>query len=106
MAWETKREIVKRYDASADMYEGLYGEEQEGKYRLALEKVDVAGAAVLDVGCGSGLFFEWVADKAELVVGVDVSRNLLCKAKEKARKFGNCFVLQGGFRVYGVAEYA
>ncbi len=76
------------------MYEGLYGEEQEAKYRKALENVRLAGGMVLDVGCGSGLFFSQVADKAEMVVGVDVSRGLLFKAKAQAKGFGNVHVVQ------------
>ncbi len=48
----------------------------------------------MDVGCGSGLFFKEVAAQAELVVGVDVSRKLLLKAKEQVEAFSNVFVLQ------------
>ncbi len=92
--WTQKREVIQRYDASAEMYEGLYGEEQEAKYRKALENVQVEGGVVLDVGCGSGLFFPQVADKAESIVGVDVSRMLLFKAKAQAKRFGNVHVVQ------------
>ena len=76
------------------MYDERYEDEQNGKYRKALENVNVDAAAVLDVGCGSGLFFSQVESKANMVVGVDVSRKLLLKAKEQARAFGNVFVLQ------------
>ena len=62
--------------------------------RKHLENVDVAGKAVLDVGCGSGLFFKEVAAQAEMVVGVDVSHKLLLKAKKNAKVFQNTFVLQ------------
>ena len=85
---------MQRYDVTAEMYDERYSEEQKGKYRKALENVNVAGEAVLDVGCGSGLFFSHVAAQAEVVVGVDVSRKLLLKAKEQANTFGNVFVLQ------------
>ena len=75
------------------MYDERYADEQKRKYRKALENVNVAGKAVLDVGCGSGLFFNEVAAQADMVVGVDVSRKLLLKAKEQANAFGNvsCF---------------
>lgn len=62
--------------------------------RKLLEKVNVEGGLVLDVGCGSGLFFTQVAKQARMVVGVDVSRKLLLKAKEQANAFQNAFVLQ------------
>ncbi len=92
--WTEKREVMQRYDVTAEMYEGLYAEEQQAKYQKALENVQLTGGAVLDVGCGSGLFFSQVADKAEMVVGVDVSRMLLIKAKAQAKRFGNVHVVQ------------
>jgi ubiquinone/menaquinone biosynthesis C-methylase UbiE len=49
---------------------------------------------LLDVGCGSGLFFSQVSFQATMIVGVDLSRNLLMKAKEQARDLGEVFVLQ------------
>ncbi len=51
-------------------------------------------ARVLDVGCGSGLFFSHVASQAGMVVGVDISCKLLRKAKMRADETGNAFVLQ------------
>jgi demethylmenaquinone methyltransferase/2-methoxy-6-polyprenyl-1,4-benzoquinol methylase len=48
----------------------------------------------LDVGCGSGLFFSHVAAKAKVLVGIDVSRKLLLKAKGQAHAFQNVLVLQ------------
>ncbi len=85
---------MQRYDLTADMYEERYAKEQKAKYGVALENVDVADGKVLDVGCGSGLFFSEVAVQAGLVVGVDVSSKLLLKAKKQAKCFGNVFVLQ------------
>ena len=74
------------YDVTAEMYDERYSEEQHRKYRRALENVDVMGVSVLDVGCGSGLFFSEIASKAKLVVGVDVSKKLLLKAKAQCRR--------------------
>ena len=53
---------------------------------------EIEGAAVLDVGCGSGLFFQEIASKARLVVGIDLSKRLLLKAKQHAGE--NVFILQ------------
>jgi ubiquinone/menaquinone biosynthesis C-methylase UbiE len=92
--WREKRRVMRRYDLTADMYEERYAEEQRAKYRAALENVTVAGGAVLDVGCGSGLFFSHVASCASVVVAVDVSRRLLLKARGEAKMAGNVFVLQ------------
>ena len=45
--------------------------------------------SVLDVGCGTGLMFSHVANQAEAVVGVDISRKQLLKAREQAKSFSN-----------------
>ncbi len=92
--WKDKRKVMQRYDVTAEMYDERYAWEQKAKYKKALENVNVDGATVLDVGCGSGLFFSQVASQADMVVGVDVSRKLLLKAKEQTRAFQNAFVLQ------------
>jgi malonyl-CoA O-methyltransferase len=92
--WKDKRKVMQLYDLTAQMYEERYAQEQENKFRASLENLNVAGSTVLDVGCGSGLFFDQVADKARLVVGVDISHKLLLKAKERASVCGNVEVLQ------------
>ncbi len=85
---------MQRYDVTAEMYDERYAQEQQRKYKKALENVYVSGKTVLDVGCGSGLFFKEVATQASLVIGVDVSLKLLLKAKEQGRAFSNVAVLQ------------
>ena len=92
--WKDKRRVMQRYDLTAEMYEERYAEEQKAKYKTALKNAGVAGSMILDVGCGSGLFFWEVATKSDMVVGVDISRKLLLKAKEQADGFGNVVVLQ------------
>jgi ubiquinone/menaquinone biosynthesis C-methylase UbiE len=91
-AWTEKRRVMQAYDVTAEMYDERYCEEQKRKYQKALENVNVGGAAVLDVGCGSGLFFQEIADKARLIIGIDLSKGLLLKAKRHVRE--NVFVLQ------------
>jgi ubiquinone/menaquinone biosynthesis C-methylase UbiE len=85
---------MQRYDLTAQMYEERYAEEQEAKYRASLENLKIERCSILDVGCGSGLFFSKVAAQASLVVGVDISRKLLLKAKERADVFGNVSIIQ------------
>jgi ubiquinone/menaquinone biosynthesis C-methylase UbiE len=92
--WKEKRKVMLSYDVTSEMYEERYAEEQQRKYKKALEQVDVSGKVLLDVGCGSGLFFREVAKAAMIAVGVDISRKLLFKAKEQARTYQNAFVLQ------------
>jgi ubiquinone/menaquinone biosynthesis C-methylase UbiE len=92
--WREKRRIMQRYDLTAEMYDERYSEEQMRKYKEALENVCVEGKAVLDVGFGSGLFFKEVANQADIVASIDISRRLLLKAKERAKSLDNVFVLQ------------
>ncbi|MCW4027012.1 MAG: methyltransferase domain-containing protein [Candidatus Bathyarchaeota archaeon] len=85
--WKAKREIKKKYDHSSEVYDALYREEQDAKIRTALsalediqvEKLDL----VLDIGCGTGLLFRHITERADLLVGLDMSRNLLRKASIK-----------------------
>lgn len=85
---------MQRYDTTAESYDEQYAEEQQRKYQKALENVDVMGKSVLDVGCGSGLFFSQVAAQASIIVGIDVSRKLLLKAKSQASPLQNTHILQ------------
>lgn len=80
---------------TAQMYDERYREEQETKYKAALNGLNLTSdTSVLDVGCGSGMFFGQVAGKVKVVVGLDISRELLLLAKERAGKFGNVGLIQ------------
>lgn len=84
------------YDTTCDSYDEQYAEEQNGKYKAAQKALNnpPSCGVVLDVGCGSGLFFPETAGKAQTLVGVDVSCSLLCKAKVQAKKYLNVHVVQ------------
>ena len=81
------------YDSTAEIYDARYGEEQEAKYKAALENMKLAGT-VLDVGCGTGLFFKYVVDEAESAVGIDSSGKLLLQAQKHARGWRNVHLVQ------------
>lgn len=86
---------MRRYNLTSQMYDERYREEQETKYRAALESLElIPNGTVLDVGCGSGMFFCQVSDRAKVVVGLDISRELLKVARERARKLRNVFLVQ------------
>jgi ubiquinone/menaquinone biosynthesis C-methylase UbiE len=91
--WSQKRKIMRRYDLTARMYDTRYAEEQAAKYHAALKHLDIHDS-VLDVGCGTGLFFSHVVADAQNVVGVDISNSLLLQAKERTRTFFNVHLVQ------------
>jgi ubiquinone/menaquinone biosynthesis C-methylase UbiE len=93
--WDRKRKIIRRYDLTAQLYDMRYAEEQELKYRTALESLNIArNSKVLDVGCGTGLLFSHVAAEAQTVVGIDISSKLLLQAKKRARNFLSVHLVQ------------
>ena len=84
---------MRSYDSTAQFYDSRYAEEQERKYEAALESVKPSGL-VLDIGCGSGLFFKHAAREAETLVGVDSSRRLLLEAQKRARGWRNVCLIK------------
>jgi ubiquinone/menaquinone biosynthesis C-methylase UbiE len=93
--WRKKRSVMRRYDLTAQMYDSRYSEEQTPKYKAALERLILeAGSSILDVGCGSGLFFSSVATTVDKVVGVDASLKLLLIAKKRAKEFENVHLVR------------
>ena len=72
--WKKKREVMLHYDQTAASYEAQYAEEQDAKMEAALSGVYLKeNSLILDVGCGTGLLFPHIADKARLLVGIDTS---------------------------------
>jgi ubiquinone/menaquinone biosynthesis C-methylase UbiE len=78
------------------MYDSRYLEEQKAKYDAALSSmiVDSSGPA-LDVGCGSGMLFSQIAPLASMIVGVDISKELLLLAKARAKVHSHTSVVLG-----------
>ncbi|MDW8004664.1 MAG: class I SAM-dependent methyltransferase [Thermofilaceae archaeon] len=69
------------YSLLADIYDELYGEEQNVKYSLILAHVKPI-EPVLDAGCGTGLLLELLSC---YFVGLDLSQAMLKVAKNKGR---------------------
>jgi len=84
--WDKKRDVMRRYDITAHMYDMRYAKEQAAKIKVALEglKAEKYGV-VLDAGCGTGILFSYIVDKAEAIVGLDISRKILLCAKKRVR---------------------
>jgi ubiquinone/menaquinone biosynthesis C-methylase UbiE len=84
-AWDKKRKIMRRYDVTAQIYDARYTEEQTAKIEAALKHVKVDSGIILDAGCGTGILFGYVAEKARTTVGADISRKTLAEAKKRAQ---------------------
>ena len=59
---------------------------------LRRPSVDVEGRRVLELGCGTGLNTEWLAERARSVVAVDFSREMLSKARARVQSDNVQFV--------------
>jgi ubiquinone/menaquinone biosynthesis C-methylase UbiE len=78
------------------MYDSRYAEEQTAKIITALKNLTEPNGHILDAGCGTGLLFNYVADKGRLTVGIDISRKTLMLALRRIRdlKISNVFLVQ------------
>jgi ubiquinone/menaquinone biosynthesis C-methylase UbiE len=94
--WQKKRRVMRRYDLTAEMYDNRYAEEQTAKIIAALKNLTQHNGFILDAGCGTGLLFNFVADKAKLTVGIDISKKTLMQALRQIEdlKIPNIFLVQ------------
>ncbi len=79
------------------------------RYRIALEEAGaVSGKAVLDIGCGSGIYAaEFLRRGAERVVGIDFSQAMLTMARSAVGETGaseRCTFLSGDFMKLDIDE--
>ena len=93
--WDKKREVMLHYDKIAASYDAQYADEQNAKMKAALSNVHLKeNSLILDMGCGTGLLFPHIADKAKLLVGIDTSAKLLKQAQKRAKQHPNITVIQ------------
>ena len=105
--WDTKREVKQRYDSTAHIYDRRYAEEQTAKIKAALEHVNLQKRRlVLDAGCGTGLLFNHFANKAEALVGLDISRKILMQAKNRERQLSDAHLIWGDVDNMPLKEHA
>jgi len=78
-----KRELKRRYDRTAYIYDRRYREIQREKYKTVLANVTRVDR-ILDLGCGTGMLLSPLKRRARLVVGIDMSAEMLRAAKKRA----------------------
>ncbi len=82
-----KKEIARRYDSSAEIYDNRYNFIQDKKYREIFSRVDIRESkAILDVGCGTGTFLNIISEtetNGTKFVGIDLSLEMIKIAHEK-----------------------
>lgn len=85
-----KKNIIEKYNSTSYFYDKRYRAIQEEKYEILLKNYIVNDKNILDLGCGTGLFFQYVAksllNKALITsnyIAVDISWNMLLKFKSK-----------------------
>ncbi|MFX1594686.1 MAG: methyltransferase domain-containing protein, partial [Promethearchaeota archaeon] len=57
---DKKKKIIRDYNKTASVYDRRYRELQEEKYEFLLKNYRANGKNILDLGCGTGLFFEYI----------------------------------------------
>jgi ubiquinone/menaquinone biosynthesis C-methylase UbiE len=93
--WNQKRGNISHYDQQAQIYNTQYHEEQNAKIKTALKNIQLSTEeTVLDLGCGTGFLFEHLAHNVGLLVGVDVSLNVLLEAKKRAKNSPNIYIIR------------
>lgn len=87
---DKKKSMIEKYNSSSYFYDKRYRAIQEKKYEIVLNKYILNGNSILDVGCGTGLLFEYIINlRSEQkvtrykYVAVDISWNMLSEFKSK-----------------------
>ena len=85
-----KLEVMTKYNATFNSYDELYRDEQYEKYdsvKTHLVTTVDSDSLMLDLGCGTGLLYEYISKICEkcgtYYVGIDISINMLRLAKRK-----------------------
>lgn len=88
-----KKEIIKKYNSSSSFYDSRYRQIQETKYHIILKNFDLTRKVILDLGCGTGLFIEYISRRKleqkknlDYYVGLDISWNMLLEFRSKFEK--------------------
>lgn len=81
---DTTTRIQQAYDRWAEIYDTNENPTRDLNYKTIREaSLGLEGKKVLEVGCGTGLNTAYLADAAAEVVGIDISEEMLAKARQR-----------------------
>ncbi len=81
--------LAKDFDRIADVEQIQKWGHNQHYYPYLLRQIDHDEGRVLDVGCGAGSFCAQLAHRAQHITGVDLSANMIAKAKEETYQWPN-----------------
>ena len=85
--------ITSWYDALSSSYDDLYADEQSKKHQKIIETLEGREfEKFVDVGCGTGRLLETISSSARLALGIDLSGQMLIKAKQRLRNHTAQFI--------------
>lgn len=80
------KRIREAYDEWAKIYDSNKNPTRDLNYQTFREKnFDLSGKKVLEIGCGTGLNTQFIAQQAKKVMGVDISQKMLQKARQRVK---------------------
>lgn len=83
---DTSLRVQKAYDEWAETYDTNENSTRDLNYKtIRRESFSFTNQTVLELGCGTGLNTQHIADQADKVVGVDFSGQMLSKARKRNR---------------------
>jgi phosphatidylethanolamine/phosphatidyl-N-methylethanolamine N-methyltransferase len=82
-----KETVTRAYDKWAPVYDVVFGAVFERGRAAAIEAAERIGGRILEVGVGTGISLPDYSDKNTLC-GVDISEQMLLKAKERVAELG------------------
>ncbi|MGC9327853.1 MAG: methyltransferase domain-containing protein [Candidatus Hinthialibacter sp.] len=90
------------YNLIGKLYDWLYADQIYGYRQAAQYMVDryiQAGDCMLDIGCGTGLLMDMAQDRAQMMIGVDLSLGMLKRARNKLRNCEHSFLIVSDCRM-------
>lgn len=85
--------IQNAYDEWAEIYDTNDNKTRDLNYRcIRQQQLDLTNKKILEIGCGTGLNTAYLAEQAEKIIGIDVSEEMLAKARMRLEESNVTFI--------------